>query len=54
METEDVKARKLFADLYFVQAIAKYAAIQIVRKRYKSVDIQDLLCCAVELENCYS
>ena len=54
METDDVKARKLLIDLYLIRGIAKYAAIQIVRKRYKSVDIQDLLCCAAELENCYS
>ena len=54
METEDVKARKLFAELYFAQFIAKYAAIQSVKRQYKSVDIQDLLCCAIELENCFS
>ena len=54
METEAVKARKLFAELYFVQSIAKYTAMQQVKKQHKSVDIQYLLCFAVELENCYS
>ena len=54
METEDAKARKLFAELYFVQGIAKYTAMQSVKRQYKSVDIRDLLCFSVDFENCYS
>lgn len=54
METEDVKARKLFIRLYFMRCVAKYTAMQQVKRQYKSVDIQDLLCCAFELENCFS
>ena len=54
METEEVKARKLFVELYFVQGIAKYTVMQSVKRQYKSIDIQDLLCFSVDLENCYS
>ena len=54
METEDVKARKLFVELYFEQSIAKYTAMQQAKRKYKNVDIKRLLCFAVELENCFS
>ena len=54
METENIKARKLFVRLYFMQGIAKYTAMQQVKRQYRGVDIQGLLSCALELENCYS
>ena len=54
METENIKARNLFVRLYFMQGIAKYTAVQQVKRQYRGVDTQDLLYCALELEDCYS